>query len=322
VIDVKKKIILGGVKQRVHYLTDDINKPVLLFLHGGPGVCNRHSIIKDHSDLLDTFTIVTWDQRGSGGSYFGVPINTITISRMIEDAKELAEWCCQEFNKEKIFVIGGSWGSELGVLLSEKYPENIYAFFGFGQVVDIAKNEEISFEYTRDAALKAGDTEAVKQLDLVGPPVEGQYKYGYKGMKKQRDLMMKYGGYSKQSGKSNYWDAFVKPVFLSGEYSFTDLIGFLLGYKKVLTKMWPEIGKTSFPKTTTKFNIPIFIFDGRYDMNTPSVLVEDWYNMIEAPHKELIWFEESGHNPMGDEPIKFKTLLREKAKEVLAGKFE
>ncbi len=321
-IDIKKKILLGGVKQKIHYLSDDLNKPVLLFLHGGPGVCNRHSIIKDHIDLLDTFTIVTWDQRGSGGSYFGVPIESLTLSRMTDDAEELVEWCCKEFNKEKIFIIGGSWGSELGVLLSAKYPERIAAFFGFGQVVDIAKNEEISFEYTRNAALEAGDTDAVKKLDMVGPPVEGQYKYGYKGMKIQRDLMMKYGGYSKQSGKSSYWEAFVKPVFLSGEYSVLDLIGFLLGYKKVLTKMWPELGKTCFPKTATSFKIPIFIFDGRLDMNTPSVLVEDWYNMIEAPHKELIWFEESGHNPMGDEPQKFKSLLREKAKEVIAGKYK
>ena len=81
--------------------------------------------------------------------------------------------------------------------------------------------------------------------------------------------------------------------------------------------MWPEIGKTCFPKTTTKIDVPIFIFDGRLDMNTPSVLVEDWFNMIEAPRKELIWFEESGHNPMGDEPEKFKSLLRERCKEII-----
>ena len=105
-IDVKKKILIGGVKQRIHYLSNDLNNPVLLFLHGGPGVCNRHSIVKDHNDLLDTFTIVTWDQRGSGGSYFGVPKESLTISRMVDDAEELVEWCCKEFKKEKIFVIG------------------------------------------------------------------------------------------------------------------------------------------------------------------------------------------------------------------------
>ena len=316
-VDVKKKIIIGGVKQTIHYRSLDLNNPVLLFFHGGPGVCNRHTIMNDHKDLLDTFTMVTWDQRGSGGSYFGVPVETITIDRMTDDAGELIEWCCKEFKKDKIIVIGGSWGSELGVHVCTKYPDKIAAFFGFGQVVDIAKNEEISFEYTRNAALEAGDKEAVKILDQVGPPVNGQYKGGYKGMKAQRDLMMKYGGYSKQEGKSNYWDAMIKPILLSGEYSLSELYGYIFGYKKVLIQMWPQMGNVSFPKTNTEFKMPIFIFDGRLDMNTPSVLVEDWFNMIEAPHKELIWFEESGHNPMSDEPDKFKKLLREKSREVI-----
>ena len=316
-IDIKKKVLLGGVKQKIHYRSLDLNNPVLLFLHGGPGVCNRHNIMTNHTDLLDTFTIVTWDQRGSGGSYFGVSEETLTISQMTEDAKELIDWCCTEFNKEKIFVIGGSWGSELGVYVSSRYPEKIAAFFGFGQVVDISKNEEISFSFTRDAAVKAGDEEAVKKLDQVGPPVMGQYKGGYNGLMVQRNLMMKYGGYSKKQGKDSYLNAFIKPVLFSGEYSLSDLLGFFLGYKKVLIKMWPEIGETCFPETVTEFQIPILIFDGRNDMNTPSVLVEDWFNMIKAPHKELIWFEESGHNPMNDEPVKFKTLLREKCISVL-----
>ena len=113
--DVKEKILLGGVKQRIHYVTDDPAKPVLLFLHGGPGVCNRHDIMTKHRDLLDTFTIVTWDQRGTGGSYYGIPEETLTVERVTDDAAELVDWLCRKFDKDKIFVIGGSWGSELGV---------------------------------------------------------------------------------------------------------------------------------------------------------------------------------------------------------------
>ena len=112
--DRKELLLLGGVKQRIHYVTEDPNRPVLLFLHGGPGVCNRHDIMTHHLDLLDTFTIVTWDQRGTGGSYFGVPDDTLTIERITDDARELVDWCCETFNKDKVFVIGGSWGSELG----------------------------------------------------------------------------------------------------------------------------------------------------------------------------------------------------------------
>lgn len=108
-IDINTKIMIGGIKQRIHIKTDDASKPVLLFLHGGPGVCNRHNIMTAHLDLLDTFTIATWDQRGSGGSAYGVKDDQLTIRRLTDDAAELVEWLCANFGKDKIFVIGGSW---------------------------------------------------------------------------------------------------------------------------------------------------------------------------------------------------------------------
>ena len=311
--DIKTKIELGGFPQKIHIRTDDESKPVLLFLHGGPGVCNRNTILQNHADLLDTFTVATWDQRGSGGSYKGLDPNTLTIERLTDDAAELVEWLCRRFAKDKIFIIGGSWGSLLGTWLSVRYPEHIAAFVGFGQVVNIELNEKLSWEFTLDAAKKAGDEKAVETLEEVGPPVMGCYKGGiYEGMMKQRNIMMKYGGYSQAAEKRSYWDAFVKPVLLSGEFSLSDMYGLAVGHKLVLEKMWEEIGTTDFNKTCTEFKVPVYIFDGRLDNNTPSALVQDWFDSIKAPDKHLEWFENSGHNPMGDEGEKFKTLLREK----------
>lgn len=106
-------------------------------------------------------------------------------------------------------------------------------------------------------------------------------------------------------------DAIIKPMILSGEYSISDLIGVALGYKKVLKAMWNEIGAEDLSQYTD-FKVPFLVFDGKLDMNTPAELVDDWFNKIKAPYKELIWFEHSGHNPMTDEPERFKKLLREK----------
>ena len=316
-VDIKRKIPVNGVMQKIHIVSNDESLPVLLFLHGGPGVVNRHSLFSHDRDLLDTFTMVAWDQRGTGGSYAGVSKDTLTIDQLVEDAKEVVDYLCKEFKKEKIFVIGGSWGSLLGIRLAYAYPEQIAAFVGFGQFVNGEKNEQISYQYTYDAAKAAGDEEAVKKLETVGPPVKGVYKGGFDGMMVQRRLMMKYGGYSKSQEKRSYMDSFVKPMILSGEYSLSDLKGVLLGYKKVLKVMWPEIGEEDLTKYR-KFNVPIFVFDGKLDMNTPAELVEEWFEGIEAPHKELIWFENSGHNPMGDEPERFKKLLREKLSAITA----
>jgi len=311
--EIRDKILLGGFMQKIHIKTDDETKPVLLFLHGGPGVCNRHNIFAEHSDLMDTFTIVTWDQRGSGGSYMGLDPKTLTIDRMVEDANELILWLCRRFGKDKVFVIGGSWGSELGTYLSKRHPEHIAAFVGFGQVVDGALNEQLSWEFCMEEAKKAGDFKSIKILEKCGPPVMGIYKGGnYDGMMMQREVMMKYGGYSPNEKKRGYLSSTVIPMLTAREYSLSDIYGLIKGHRIVLETMWPECGRTNFNETCTEFEIPFYIFDGRLDRNTPSSLVEDWYNKIQAPDKCLLWFENSGHNPMNDEAELFKRLLREK----------
>lgn len=314
--DEKRRVLLGGLKQTIHVRTNDTNKPVLLFLHGGPGVCNRHTIMTQHADLMDAFTLVAWDQRGSGGSYFGARRETLTVDRLVEDARELVDCLCTEFHKEKIFIIGGSWGSELGTYLACRHPEHIAAYVGFGQVVNGEKNEAISYAFAYKEAEKAGDGKAMKTLKRVGPPVMGVYKGGLSGLMAQRNIMMKYGGYSKSGHKRSYLKAFVIPVLRSGEYSLAELYGLVRGYRYVLDAMWPEVGKTDFEKSCTRFSVPVFVFDGVLDQNTPASLVEHWFSMIEAPKKELVWFTESGHNPMGDEPERFKALLRTRLAEI------
>lgn len=308
-IDEKRMVTLGGLPQKIHIKGEDENNPVLLFLHGGPGVCNRHTVMTDHADLAKVFTIVGWDQRGSGGSYFGAKRDTLTVDQLVEDANELVGWLCMRFHQDQIFIIGGSWGSELGTYLAHRHPEKIAAYVGFGQVVDGAKNEQISYDFAMTEAVKAGDEKSIAILKRVGPPVKGAYKGGFDGMMSQRRVMMKYGGYSQSAKKRSYFSSFVMPVLLSGEYSIRDLYGLVKGYKYVLTEMWDAVGATNFPETCTKFAVPYFVFDGMLDQNTPASLVQAWFDSIEAPQKELIWFAQSGHNPMGDEPARFKELL-------------
>jgi pimeloyl-ACP methyl ester carboxylesterase len=316
IINEKLKITLGGFSQKIHLRSNDESLPVLLFLHGGPGVINRHTIMKDHSDLLDSFTIAAWDQRGSGGSYWGIKRETLTIKQLTDDAAELVDWLCRRLKKDKIFIIGGSWGSELGSYLAHRYPAKIAAYVGFGQVVDGAKNEEISYQFSLEAAKAAGDSGAVKILETVGPPKNGAYKGGFDGLMVQRKVMMKYGGYSPDKKKRGMFSAFVKPILLSGEYSLGDIIGVIKGYKFVLKAMWDEVGGSNLAKSCPYFEMPYFILDGKLDNNTPASLVEEYFNTIKAPRKELIWFGKSGHNPMSDEPELFKSILRSKLSEV------
>jgi len=316
VLDQKLKVTLGGLPQKIHLLSNDKALPVLLFLHGGPGITNRHSVVNKHRDLLDTFTLVAWDQRGTGGSYWGTKKETLTVKQITDDAAELVEWLCKYFNKDKIFIIGGSWGSELGTHLAYRYPAKIAAYVGYGQVVDGPKNETLSYEFALKAAKEASDDEAVKILERIGPPEKGVYKGGLKGLMAQRKIMMKYGGHSPDKKKRGMFSAFVKPILFSGEYSLGDIIGIIKGYKFVLNTMWNDVAGISVASDCPRFEMPYFILDGRLDYNTPASLVEEYFAAIEAPRKELIWFEKSAHGPISDEPVLFKNTLRAKLTEV------
>ena len=315
-IDEKLKVKLGRLLQKIHILSRDDSLPVLLFLHGGPGITNRHSVVKHHADLLDTFTIVAWDQRGGGGSYWGAKKATLTVKQLTDDAAELVEWLCSRFKKDKLFIIGGSWGSELGTYLAHRYPAKIAAYVGFGQMVDGPENERISYEFALDSAKAAGDEKSVKILKDLGPPKAGIYKGGLKGLLIQRKVMMKYGGFSPNEKRRGIFESIVRPMLLSGEYSLSDIIGIFRGYKKVLNTMWPQIAAVNLASSCPDFKMPYIILNGRLDNNTPASLVDDYFKKIKAPAKELIWFENSGHNPMGDEGELFKSILRAKLSDI------
>ncbi len=309
-IDEIRKIPLGGVNQKIHIRGEKLSNPVLLFLHGGPGISNRDGVINRDSDLCNDFTIVAWDQRGTGGSYWGVKKETLNLEQLISDAAELVEYLCKELNKDKIFVWGGSWGTELGTYLCCRHPEHIAGYLGSGQLVDGALNEELSYDFAMEKAKEAGDTESIATLEKIGRPVNGCYREVFDGMMAQRRIMKKYGGHSMKKG--TYWSDTALPLLKSKEFTFTDKIGLALGYKKCLTYMWPTTSKCNFPKECTHFEMPYYIFQGRHDNNTPSALVENYFNAIEAPDKDLIWFENSAHGPMREEPELYKKLLREK----------
>lgn len=309
-IDRKERVMLGGMLQTIHIWGTKHENPVVLFLHGGPGVPNRHGMAKKHMDLLDDFTIVAWDQRGTGGSYFGCDPKTLTLEQLISDCAELITYLCETLQKKKIFLLGGSWGTELGTLVCQRYGDLVAGYIGYGQVVNGIENENVSYAYTLEKAKEAGCAEDISKLEQIGPPVDGQYRPVFEGLMAQRSLLKKYGGHSTKKG--GYFSGTVLPILTSPELSLREKIGTAKGYKVCLTQMWPTIVHYDFIRDCGPFAMPYYIFQGRLDQNTPSSLIQAYYDSIEAPDKELIWFEHSAHGPLGEEPEKFKALLREK----------
>ena len=298
-----EKIDLNGVKQCILVRGHDTSNPVLLFLHGGPGSPEMGIAYYYQRRLEEHFTVVNWDQRGAGKSYSRkVPIETLNTEQYISDTFELVQLLLTRFNKKKIFLVGHSWGSILGSYVVQRYPELFHAYVGIGQVANMIQNERISFEFVYEQAKKAQDEKAIKKLEEISP-YTGKNR---KAMHIQRKLLAKYhGGTWKLNGEKE----FIKQGFGSPEYNILDYYKFIKGASFTSKAMLKELMEFDLFKDVPVLKVPVFICQGRHDYQTPFELAKQWFDQLQAPKKEFIWFEESAHSPNLEEPEKFDSVL-------------
>ena len=176
-IDLKTKIFLKGHKFKIHIVGDDSRAPALIFVHGGPGIPNRQAVITRLGKTWAKFcTLVTYDQRGCGGGYYGARAEDMTVEQMVEDLDGIVDYTLSTLKAEKVFLLCGSWGTVIGINYIHAHPEKVAAYIGSGQMVNGFQNEDISYEFAMNAAKKAKDEKSIKILESVGPPVRGCYK--------------------------------------------------------------------------------------------------------------------------------------------------
>lgn len=314
VIDTNYDIDVNNDRQNIRILSTDENNPVILFVHGGPGVCDRSMVIPNQSKyLVDDFTMVCWDQRMAGKNYRRKKAKEkMTLDQQVEDLNCVVNYLCERFKKEKIYIVGHSWGSVLSCLFLPKHPEHIKAYIGMGQFVNGPENEQLSYDFVMDYAKQHENKKAIKDLEKIGRPVGGLYKGGIDALMVQRNYMTKFGG-GTYKGRDNIYDSLLKPFFKSGEYKvIPDLYRYYKGCFYCLEQLWEDIARLEFDKNVKKLDVPVYLFQGDHDKNTPTVLARKWFDDLEAPYKEYVPFHESAHSPINEECELWGTTLREK----------
>lgn len=305
-----RQVELNGRKEWISIRGYNQNNPVLLFLAGGPGGSQMAAVRHDLSELEKYFVVVNWDQPGSGKSYSAVNTNDITLDTYIEDGYALTKYLCETFNQEKIYIVGESWGSALGIFLIDKAPELYHAFIGTGQMVDFVETEILDYQLALEIARENSDTATVEKLEANGLPPY----YGGDVTWKSAEYLNYLSSYMTQNpdiqngGYNTFRDLF------SNEYGIIDKINYLRGIVNTFNHVYPQLYETDLRTDYTQLGVPVYFFLGRHDINAPTSLVEEYFEILDAPVKEIIWFENSGHSPWINESALFvQELLKLKA---------
>ncbi len=302
-----EKITLGRQRQWILIRGVKTTNPVILFLHGGPGTSDMGLLRKYMRELEQHFVVVTWDQRGAGKSFPAIhPKSSMNIKQFQSDAYQLTGMLCQRFKQKKIFLVGHSWGSALGVLTIRDHPELFKAYIGIGQIADMQENERLSYEWTLEQAIKANDNGTVKTLTNIGkPPYTGNWQ---KKFMTERRLLGKYGGEVFRSNKGAF-PLVIGNLIRSTEYNLADKVNFFRGIFSTVHLVWPELMTVNLIEQAKNLKVPVYFILGKHDHEAPYMLAEQYFKILEAPAKELIWFEYSAHMPHIEENEKFINLL-------------
>lgn len=301
-IATMETVKIGGIDQRVWFRGLDVESPALILLHGGPGVSEGALFRHFNAQLEQHYLVVYWEQRGTGRSYHpDIPAETMTVSQLVRDLDEVVELVRTRFDKRQVVLLGHSWGTALGTLYASRHPQKVAAYVGVAQISNTAQQRRMSHAFAMAEASRRGNTQAVEELRAIGSSPRSVDDVLALGKWTERLGGAMRGGLS--TGKL-IWTA-----LNADEASLIDLVKFGQGNRFSLLSLEGEISRLDLSGEFRRFKVPVFMLLGRHDWHVPAADAARYFELVEAPCKRLIWFEESAHYPPFEEPDKFNSVM-------------
>ncbi|MFT4413814.1 alpha/beta fold hydrolase [Fredinandcohnia humi] len=307
-ISTLEQVEINGTELEVMIRGVDQNNPIILFVHGGPG-CSEIPYVRKYQDQLEeNFTIVHYDQRGSGKSYhFFEDYSNLSTDLHVEDLLALTEYIKDRFSQQKVLLIGHSFGTYIGMKAAAEAPEHFFAYIGIGQVADSEMSERDSLEYTLKQARFAENVKDVRKLESLRESVETGEQLT------PRNLVRKYGGAARLINDNlDYYTGFL----FNPEYNLLDVVRYLKGVSISQEILLPERKKQNIIKIVTKLDLPVYFVMGQYDYMTSVDAAKAYFEELEAPVKEFVLFEKSAHYPQFEEEDEFAEWLNRTLEEL------
>lgn len=293
---------IGGIEQWIQIEGDNPDNPVLLFLHGGPGASTRMAAAAWKS-WERYFTVVHWDQRGAGKTFErngAEGCDKLTLERMIADGIEVVEFLRTHLGKDKIILVGHSWGSALGTHIVKRRPELFSAYITTGLLVHSQRSEAFNYERQLEWARAAGNEKALAALTEIGPPpYRDPKKFGV--MREWADILTPGDGD----------DVRPRPQPPAADFSAADRDILMQGFMFSAMQLYETLCTIDVPALGLDFTIPIFCIMGEYDQQTSMELAKDYFDSITAPQMKFICIEGCHHFVQMNRPDDFLQSLLE-----------
>lgn len=303
----KIHININGTEQGMFIKGKDKTKPILLYLHGGmPDYCLT---AKFPTGLEDYFTVVWWEQRGSGISYNADNSNQlITLELMISDVISVTNYLRQRFGREKIYLMGHSGGTFIGIQAAAKEPDLYYAYIGVAQMSNQLKSEVLAYNYILKQFKEKGNFEMVRKLEEA--PVTLKDGIPEKYLKLRDDAMHSLG-----IGTMHDMNSVITGIFLPSlqfrEYTFIEKVNLWRAKSRSgVSSLLNEMLSTDMSDKVQELKIPVYFFEGIYDYTCSYTEAKSYFEKLKAPLKGFYTFKESAHSPMFEEPGKMQNILK------------
>jgi pimeloyl-ACP methyl ester carboxylesterase len=306
----KMHVEINGVEQGMFIKSKEIGNPVLLFVHGGPGMPEYWLTQRYPTGLEDHFTVVWWEQRGAGLSYSpDIAPETMTAEQFIADTLAVTHYLINRFDQEKIYLMGHSWGSYIGIQAAAQAPELYHAYIGMGQVSYQLQSEQLAYEYALAHYRQNGDWRMARKLDAAPPTMTVPLPAGYEAL---RDAYMHGAGIGTTREMQSVITGIFLPSWQFREYTLAEKVNLWRG--KVYSRshafgLWDTMQATDLTQQVTELAIPTYFFHGKYDYTCAYPLSRAYFDKLDAPLKGFYTFQHSAHSPIFEEPEKALGIL-------------
>jgi pimeloyl-ACP methyl ester carboxylesterase len=278
--------------------------PVLLFLPGAPGGSEIGSVRKHLAALEQHFVVATLDRRGGGSSYPTLdPTDTVTLDGAVDDTIAVTEYLRRRFGQEKIYLLGHSGGSIIGVLAVQRHPELYRAYIGTGQAVDLAASDRIFYADVLSWARTTGRDAVVRRLTDLGPPPYRDM-YSYEPIMTYENAAYDYDHSRNAEGAGGFTENLGVP-----EYTLLQKAHTLNAILDTWSVLYPRMQDVDLRADVPSLQVPVYFVQGAHEMRGLAVLFAQWYELLRAPAKQLVVLDTSGHRAMFEQPDRFVEVM-------------